>query len=152
MDFDVKKVENSRKKYKKYNETLQNLFNEKTKDKLYYAFGFNDEEVIDKLNGYGLNLSELVSIGYGGYLKKEYVDYYKKLNKYIYRTKKEFLKDYYNICGMYYDRLWDFEARYGFEGYNEAINSVMCYLDVNNIKDLNNDLLYMLTETISIPL
>lgn len=147
-NFDYEKLENSYNKYEKLSDSMQEIFNLKTKNMLYFVFGFNKNDVIEQLEkDYNLNIKNLISIGYGGYIEKENVKKFNNINKYINGIKKEFCKDYYNCCGLYYHRLWDYESRIGFDGYENALNDLLFCMGVNSIDDLDKKLLKMLIVT-----
>ena len=146
--LNIKRLNQSMKEYNKLSEELQTYYNEKTKDNLFFAFGFSENEVIDKLeNEYNLNINDIVSVGYGGYIKKSYVKEWNELNNYILERKREFVKDRYNACGLFLNRLWDYESRISFgEGYTDSLNDLMGCMGVKKIDD--DKLLDMLNATI----
>jgi len=144
MDINYEKLENSRKSWKKLDNTLQNIFNEKSN--VVYVFNNNEKEILRELKKYGLNKSNIVSIGYGGYLNIKDFQKFKNLNKYIKLTKKEFLKDKYNCCGFYLNSLWNYECRYS-NDYSDAINLLKYYLNINSLSELDKELLKMLKLT-----
>lgn len=146
--LNIKKLNNSMREYEKLHNELQNLFNEKTKNMLYFVFGSSKNEIISKLeNEYNLDINNIVSIGYGGYIRKSDVKKFNDLNKYILEKKSEFLKkDKYNCCGLFLDSLWNYESRIGFDGYERAYNDLICYMQVDKIKD--DKLIDMLNSTI----
>lgn len=147
-NFDYEKLENSYRKYGKLSDSMQKVFDYKTKDMLYFVFGSSRNDVVNQLeNDYGLNIDNLISIGYGGYIEKQNVKKFNNINKYIKGIKKEFCKDWYNCCGIYYNRLWDYESRIGFDGYENALNDLLFYMGVDSIDNLNKELLKMLVLT-----
>jgi len=144
-NLDVEKVNECRKKFRKLNNVLSEIHSEKSN--VVYVFGSNENEILEKLNEYGLNKENIVSIGYGGYIHKDNVEQFKNLNKYIKGVKNSFAnKNYYNACGIYLDSLWNFECRYSMD-YSDAMNLLAYYLGVDDLMNLDNNLLKMLELT-----
>ena len=59
--------------YKELLEKLQTEANEMSKDKIFFFFG-SENEIKDKMKAKGLQPNDLVYLGAGGYVKKEYAD------------------------------------------------------------------------------
>lgn len=77
--------------YKEFKAKQEKEANEFTKDKLYFAFGTTEEEVKRKLKeDYNLESSEVIGVGAGTYIKKEY---YEEVLKYFDKQAKE-LKEF----------------------------------------------------------
>ena len=146
MDIDYEKLNNCCKKVSKLNNVMSEIFSDKSN--VVYVFGTNENEILEKLeNEYGLTKENIVSIGYGGYLHIKDLENFKNLNKYIKGVKSNWIKsNNYNICGLYLNRLWDYESRYSMD-YSDAINDLKYYLGINNINEIDNNLLEMLKLT-----
>ena len=81
-----------------YNELLekhQQEFDEFSKDKIYVAFG-TKEQIIEKLHENNLELSDLINLGNGAFIKKEHEH---ELNELIERQSKE--KHEYTLNNIY---------------------------------------------------
>lgn len=78
-----------------------------SKDKIYFIFVSTKTELIRELKLRGLNPQDVVSIGGGGYIKKEYVQEFKDLVLRQAKEKKEYsLSNIYEVV-LYY--CWDYE-------------------------------------------
>lgn len=146
--LNIKKLNNSMKEYIKLDNELQNYYNEKTKNMLMFEFGSSESEIINKLeNNYNVKINEIVSIGYGGYIRKSDVKEFNELNEYILERKSKFVKDRYNSCGLFLNSLWDYESRISFgDGYERAFKDLLCCKGVEKITD--GKLIDMLNSTI----
>ena len=60
--------------YKEFKEEQEKKANEFTDGKIYFAFGTTEEEVKTKLEKQGVSVENVVGIGAGGYILKEYYD------------------------------------------------------------------------------
>lgn len=93
-----------------YNELLETHQEEASlfsKDKIYFIFASNETEFINKLSEYGLNPDDVLSIGAGGYIKKEYIkEFNDLLVKQAEEKKKYTLNHIYEVV-LYY--CWDYE-------------------------------------------
>ena len=78
-----------------------------SKDKIYFIFASNENELIQKLEDKGLTPQDVRSIGGGGYIKKEYVKDFSDLLTRHAKEKKEYtLNNIYEVV-LYY--CWDYE-------------------------------------------
>lgn len=78
-----------------------------SKDKIYFIFVSTETELIRELKLRGLTPQDVVSIGGGGYIKKEYVQEFKDLVLRQAKEKKEYsLSNIYEVV-LYY--CWDYE-------------------------------------------
>lgn len=78
-----------------------------SKDKIYFIFVSTETELIRELKLRGLTPQDVVSIGGGGYIKKEYVQDFKDLILKQAKEKKEYsLSNIYEVV-LYY--CWDYE-------------------------------------------
>lgn len=122
------------KNYDKLSQELNNKYNTETKGILFFAF--SNKQLNEILTENNITTNDLLNIGMGGLLLKNKAQQYRKLEDYIIYTKEQFFKEsYYNICGAYYSRLWDYEARISWgEGYNQALEDCLIYT-YNKSKD-----------------
>lgn len=90
---------------RKQHETELNNF---SKDKIYYVFGSTETEVINKLKKeYQLEPNQVTSIGFGGYIKKEYYEDFNTLLENHFKEKREYtLANIYEVVQYY---CWDYE-------------------------------------------
>lgn len=78
-----------------------------SKDKIYFIFVSTETELIRELKLRGLTPQDVISIGAGGYIKKEYVQEFKDLVLRQAKEKKEYtLSNIYEVV-LYY--CWDYE-------------------------------------------
>ena len=115
-DF-LKAMEDLSKKYQSdmvekmtYNDLLEkqqeevNLF---SKDKVFFIYASSEIEFQRKLSEKNLNPSDLISIGYGGYVRKQYKeDLMSLLNRHEEERHDYLLNNIYEVVKHY---LWDFE-------------------------------------------
>ncbi|NCC55875.1 MAG: hypothetical protein EOM11_10440, partial [Erysipelotrichia bacterium] len=66
-------------KYLELKKENQNKFNEFAKNNIYWIFAFCDSEFNKKLSENGLKIDDIVSIGAGGFIKKENIKAYNDL-------------------------------------------------------------------------
>ena len=60
--------------YREFKQKQENEANQYTEGKIYFAFGFSETEVKEKLDKQGVNGAEVVGIGAGAYVLKECYD------------------------------------------------------------------------------
>lgn len=93
-----------------YNELLekhQQEFNDFSEDKLYVAFGTN-EQIIDKLHESNVELSDLINLGNGTFIKKEHEDEFDALLEKQAKEKHDYtLNNVYEVLTYY---LWNYEV------------------------------------------
>ena len=89
---------------RKQHETELDTF---SKNKIYYIFG-SETEVINKLKtDYGLEPNQVTSIGFGGYIKREYYeDFNTLLDKHLKEKREYTLANIYEVVQYY---CWDYE-------------------------------------------
>ena len=93
--------------YREFKEKQEQELDTFSKGKIYYCLGINKKEVIDKLASHGLKPEDVVSIGLGGYIKKEYVEEYNSLLDKRAIEKHDFILDNVYECVNY--ELWNYE-------------------------------------------
>ena len=142
--MDYKKLDDCMRRYKKLDKIMCEIFNDKSE--VVYAFG-SEEEVLKELSEYGLDKTNIISLGYGGYIHKNNFESFVNLNKYVRGIKKQFLDDFYNCCGLFLDNLWNFECRIGGD-YERALDELLYYKGLDSIKDMEDSLIDMLNLTI----
>ena len=93
------------KELRKRHETEASNF---SKGKIYWVFGSTEKEIIDKLkNEYGLEQNQVISIGAGGYIRKEYLNDFDTLIDRQFKEKREYtLANIYEVVQYY---CWDYE-------------------------------------------
>ena len=93
------------KELRKRHETEASNF---SKGKIYWVFGSTEKEIIDKLkNEYGLEQNQVISIGAGGYIRKEYLNDFDTLIERQFKEKREYtLANIYEVVQYY---CWDYE-------------------------------------------
>ena len=93
------------KELRKRHETEASNF---SKGKIYWVFGSTEKEIIDKLkNEYGLEPNQVISIGAGGYIRKEYLNDFDTLINRQFKEKREYtLANIYEVVQYY---CWDYE-------------------------------------------
>lgn len=89
---------------KKQHETEASNF---SKGKIYYVFGSTETEIINKLKEYDLEPNQVISIGAGGYIRKEYYNDFNTLIERQFKEKREYtLANIYEVVQYY---CWDYE-------------------------------------------
>jgi hypothetical protein len=73
-------------KYLEIRQENQKRFNEFSKNFIYWIFAFSSKEFDDQLKEYNLTKDDIISIGAGGFIKKEHKDLYLELLKNIKRN------------------------------------------------------------------
>jgi hypothetical protein len=68
-------------KYLELKKENQKKFDDFAKDNIYWIFAFSDNEMNEKLNELNLKREDIVSIGVGGFIKKENIKAYNELSK-----------------------------------------------------------------------
>ena len=93
-------------KYNEFLEKQQQEFNDFSKGKIYYAFGTKDE-ILEKLQQQNVDASDLINLGNGGFIKKEFKDELDAFLEKQYQEKKAFTLD--NVYEVVSYECWNHE-------------------------------------------
>ena len=100
------------KKYASYRELKEaktKLYNDFANDNIHWIFVSTEEKLAEELKKLGLNRDDVLSIGMGGYLKKEALNDYKKLLKELGNTWDDIKDDDALLLDAFKHELWNHE-------------------------------------------
>lgn len=110
-----------------YPELLKNHQNEAdtfSKDKIYFIFGIDENDILSQFNDNGLKPEEVTSIGAGGYIKTQYLPEFKELIKRQSKEKKEYLLG--NIYEVVYYSCKNYEININFDlSFNDMLTQIL---------------------------
>lgn len=117
--------------YKELLDKHSKELNEFSKDKIYFFFG-TENDVQNKLNELDLSIDDLVNIGLGGYIRKEFkADYDTIIERHSAEKKAYALNNVYEVVKYY---CWDYEIEISLSYTYDDVLYILCDFTADEVK------------------